>query len=275
MTRETKIGLLVGMGVILFIGILISDYLSSATRQTPADLTQVDRGRDVAPSPIVERSTPLPEPRAARPGRDVQLLGTDEPTAAQRRAAEHEVVGPIYRVETPESAFQVDRLTQTTEPPIDPTPHIGTADRQPSAPATPRDRVHHVREGETLFVIAEKYYGNGEYYMSIYEANRNKMTSPNHLRAGVRLVIPNRAGTIRQGTPAPGSESEPAPAQRYTTYTVKRGDSLSVLAQKFFGTTKALPKLIELNRDKIADPDWVPVGTVLKVPADGDLAAAR
>jgi len=276
MTRETKIGLLVGMGVILFIGILISDYLSSATRQTPADLTQVESDRDVEPPRIVERSNPLPEPAPIDRRANVELLGTARPTQAPRNNGQHEVVGPIYRVEEPDGGFRVDRLTQTTEQRAGDAPRIGTAEQQTPA-AQPRDRVHHVREGETLFVIAERYYGNGEYYMTIYEANRDKMTSPNQLRAGVRLVIPNRAGTIRQGmpAPAPGSESEPAPAQRYTTYTVKRGDTMSVLAQKFYGTTKALPKLIELNRDKIADPDWVPVGTVLKVPADGDLAAAQ
>src|SRR5687768_7870420 len=33
MTRETKIGLFVGMGVIILVGILISDHLSVAQRQ--------------------------------------------------------------------------------------------------------------------------------------------------------------------------------------------------------------------------------------------------
>jgi len=277
MTRETKIGLLVGMGVILFIGILISDYLSSATRQTPADLTQVEGDRDVDSSHIVERSTPLPPPRPLNDDRQVELLGTDRATAEQRRAQEREVVGPIYRVED-DSAFRPDRITQATEDPADDTPRIGT-DEQQSQAAAPRDRVHHVQDGETLFVIARKYYGNGEYYMSIYEANRDKMTSPNNIRAGVRLVIPNRAGTVTQGTPAPGSGSRDdraaQPRRQFTTYTVQRGDTMSVLAQKFYGTTRALPKLLELNHEKIADPDWVPVGTVLKVPANPDIAAAQ
>lgn len=262
MTRETKIGLLVGMGVILFIGILISDYLSSAQNQRPADLTQVDRSRDVAPPAIVERSTPLPPPRNS--GQGVELLGTDR-QPEHSRVGDRNSVGPIYQIDEPDETFQVDQLVQQT-------PRIGTQE-QAEQPAAPRDRIHHVQPGETLFDIAKKYYGNGEYYTTIYEANRKKMRSPNTVNVGVRLVIPNRAGTVTQGEPAADPTNDTA--SRYTTYTVKPGDTMSVLAQKFYGTTRALPKLIELNRDKIDDPDWVPVGTVLKVPADPQVAAAQ
>jgi LysM repeat protein len=265
MTRETKIGLLVGMGVILFIGILISDYLSSAQNQRPADLTQVERSRDVAPPAIVERSTPLPPPRNG--GQGVELLGTDR-QPERSRVGDNGSVGPIYRVDTPRENFRVDQLVQQT-------PRIGTQE-QVEQPATPRDRVHHVQPGETLFDIAKRYYGNGEYYTTIYEANRDKMRSPNTVNVGVRLVIPNRAGTVTQGEPAPvGGEPAVASTSRYTTYTVKPGDAMSILAQRFYGTSRALPKLIELNRDKIDDPDWVPVGTVLKVPASPQVAAAQ
>ena len=264
MTRETKIGLLVGMGVILFIGILISDYLSSAQNQRPADLTQVERSREVAPPAVAERSTPLPPPRHG--GQNVELLGTDR-QPERSRVGDNGSVGPIYRVDQPRETFQVDELVQQTQ-------RIGTEETV-EQPATPRDRVHHVQPGETLFVIAEKYYGNGEYYKSIYEANRDKMTSPNNVRVGVRLVIPNRAGTVSEGTPAPVTDNSTTTTQQYTTYTVKSGDTMSVLAQKFYGTTRALPKLIELNRDKIADPDWVPVGTKLKVPVNPEIAAAQ
>ena len=37
MTRETKVGLLVGMGVILLIGIIVSDHLAIVDKQRPAD----------------------------------------------------------------------------------------------------------------------------------------------------------------------------------------------------------------------------------------------
>jgi hypothetical protein len=39
MARDTKVGLLVGMGVILLIGIILSDHLSVASHQKAVDLT--------------------------------------------------------------------------------------------------------------------------------------------------------------------------------------------------------------------------------------------
>src|SRR5688500_17572466 len=41
MTRETKIGLLVGLAFIIVIGILLSDHLTSATEPQQAQLAQV------------------------------------------------------------------------------------------------------------------------------------------------------------------------------------------------------------------------------------------
>ena len=39
MTKETKMGLLVGLGIILAIGIVVSDHMSVANRQTPPIMT--------------------------------------------------------------------------------------------------------------------------------------------------------------------------------------------------------------------------------------------
>src|SRR5689334_10010748 len=39
MARDTKVGLLVGMGVILLIGIILSDHLSVASHQKAVDMT--------------------------------------------------------------------------------------------------------------------------------------------------------------------------------------------------------------------------------------------
>src|SRR5213078_7983 len=43
MTRETKIGLLVGLAFIIVIGILLSDHLTSTTEPAPAPLAQAGR----------------------------------------------------------------------------------------------------------------------------------------------------------------------------------------------------------------------------------------
>jgi LysM repeat protein len=64
-------------------------------------------------------------------------------------------------------------------------------------------------------------------------------------------------------TPAkPPATTTPAPTTpTYTSYTVKKGDTLSGIA-KTYGTTVA--KLVEIN--SIKDPDLIQIGQVLKIP---------
>ena len=49
---------------------------------------------------------------------------------------------------------------------------------------------HTVAEGDTLFSLAEKYYGDKARFSAIFEANRAALSSPDQLAAGTVLVIP-------------------------------------------------------------------------------------
>ena len=59
----------------------------------------------------------------------------------------------------------------------------------PAAQAPPL-RTHAVKSGDTLWAVAKSYYGNGASYPKIFEANRDKLSDPNKIRAGQTLVIP-------------------------------------------------------------------------------------
>jgi len=47
-----------------------------------------------------------------------------------------------------------------------------------------------VQQGDTLWAIAKKYYGDGSKYTKIYEANKNIIKNPNLIYPGQKLVIP-------------------------------------------------------------------------------------
>ena len=49
---------------------------------------------------------------------------------------------------------------------------------------------HEVTKGETLWKIAERYYGDGSLYPKIFEANKDVLKDPNLIRVGQRLRIP-------------------------------------------------------------------------------------
>ena len=49
---------------------------------------------------------------------------------------------------------------------------------------------HEVKKGETLWKIAEHYYGDGALYTKIFEANRDTVKDANMIRVGQKLRIP-------------------------------------------------------------------------------------
>ena len=53
-------------------------------------------------------------------------------------------------------------------------------------------RTHSVGAYETLFQLAQRYYGDGKHWRRIFYANRNRINDPNNLPVGMKLIIPPR-----------------------------------------------------------------------------------
>lgn len=69
----------------------------------------------------------------------------------------------------------------------------------------------------------------------------------------------------------PKANSKPTPKQQPTTsssksYTVQRGDTLSTISQKVYGTSKRWREIAQANKDKITADNQVRVGTTLSIP---------
>jgi nucleoid-associated protein YgaU len=62
----------------------------------------------------------------------------------------------------------------------------------PAPPPAPKpvERIHEVVSGESLSKIAQKYYGNGNKYMKIFEANKDILSNPDLIKPGQKLRIP-------------------------------------------------------------------------------------
>jgi hypothetical protein len=62
---------------------------------------------------------------------------------------------------------------------------------EPAPPVSPKSNgAHVVQPGDTLWAIAKKYYGNGNQYPKIVNANKDKIKNPNLIYPGQKLVIP-------------------------------------------------------------------------------------
>ncbi len=72
-----------------------------------------------------------------------------------------------------------------TQPP----PRPGAPEQAKAPPSGGRTYV--VTEGDTLIAISRRYYGTGEKFNLIYQANRDKLGAPDRLAPGTILTIPD------------------------------------------------------------------------------------
>ena len=80
---------------------------------------------------------------------------------------------------------------------------------------------HAVVGGDTLWSLAERFYGDADLWVILYEANRGSVSAPDELRPGQTLLIPVRPGA----TPASDPDGR---AARVATIAVGQGGSAPI-----------------------------------------------
>lgn len=159
-----------------------------------------------------------------------------------------------------------------------------------------------VKEGDTLFSIAEKYYDDGYKYPLIVSAS--KLENENNLTVGQVLEIPKASESASLAGSSPSASPEvsaspiaspsvsPSPVQQTdstpavnindkgaggaenqtvwgekitgSTYTVQPDDWLSKIADRAYGDVYAYQKIAQANN--LQNPDSIEVGQVLQIP---------
>jgi nucleoid-associated protein YgaU len=231
MTRETKIGLLVGLGFIVVFAVVLSH---TGTPQTPGDgLTLVQIPDEpvetltpdpFAPAPI-ERPTPfeeevvvtqnpptplmreLPSPEELIPPpvtidtfADSETLPAPDYTETENHTA---LIHPPHvapALDDPKPAEREHEPTVTPTPgPDRPAPRL-----EPDQPPT---KMYVVQKGETLGGIAEKHYGTSKPKVVEYLVSKNKGTikSKDVVIVGQEIVIPELPSDMFE--PAPGFQA--------------------------------------------------------------------
>lgn len=147
-----------------------------------------------------------------------------------------------------------------------------------------KDLVYVVQYGETVESIARNYYGSANIAANakrIKDANKAYFTVLNlinpkiNVEAGAVLTLPG-AGLKDPITRAFRSDlyamayiedyiANPNPmiyVPKYfvSMYLVQKGDTLSSIAQKYFGTAAGYQMLLEANREKVSNPNNLFVG---------------
>ena len=312
MSRETKVGLLVGLIFIGLFGLILSFRGGSeAVGHANLPVGESQKHRTMARAvrhdvdPFIEHSVldiapagPRGEGPEVREAREEQLPAPGSIRETEPPARTVSDVGVI-------AAGPIEVVT-----PVDETPDAGPAEggslpareterRPESAPTAPK---YTVRANDSLVLIARRFYGSqgDRLWRRIYEANRSVLSDPNRLRPGQELVIPGVEASPAPATPAPVPESDgvrtvtadeladmfgnrsdlvEAPSPLPATYTVQRGDTFYGIAERLYGNARYGRLLHLKNKHLVPDATKLRAGQRIVllegVEATGEQVAMR
>lgn len=163
-------------------------------------------------------------------------------------------------------------------------PDLGPAqqsENQVQADVTPNNLPgnYTIKEGDTLFLIAQNYYNDGYKYSEIAKANN--ITNQDSIQTGQVLVIPKLETAVAEATPTATPTETPTPTEQLgtggdenqtiwgekitgNTYTVVAEDWLSKISGRAYGDVMSFDKIAQANN--ISNPDLIEPGTVLTIP---------
>ncbi|MBS3734979.1 MAG: LysM peptidoglycan-binding domain-containing protein [Phycisphaerae bacterium] len=271
MTKQARIGLLVGLAFIVMFGLVLTELVgtdaSPPTTPAPASGNEESAATDVV--------TPV-EDRAESPTRHAQHGDGRGLTQLSARRQARERARPQRRTQTAQRD-EPSRRTYRARPSVKATRAV-----------TSQQRTHRVQAGDNLRRIARRVYGAGHehQYRRIYAANRDKLPDPDTLKIGQVLIIPplddaaSNAASVTRRELSKGGVSmdlsgrsrkpsrEPRRPQRPRTYRVRPDDTLTKIARRFLGSGSraAVERLFQANRDKLTSPDELSVGAILTIP---------
>jgi nucleoid-associated protein YgaU len=251
------------------------EKVAAAEREKPAraptsktPLTGPRTGpRRAAPMSTLAEADPDGRPKKRGRGKSPEV-GTPAQDARDGAA-------PTRTLPTPKNVAS-DR-TQSQAPAKQPEPERAQL-VQRNAPRKPasanQGRFYVVRPNETLSEIAQRELGTYKRWTEIQALNGD--LDPAKLREGMKLRLPAKgsqaaAARVAEAVQPPAKKPLPTPGATkpkvngHGSYTVQSGDVLGVIAQRELGSAKRWPEIVALNPG--LDPDRVPVGTRLVMPA--------
>ena len=247
MQHDKKVGLALAILLVSIIGAFFFREEGSRGRNTP-ELKNPEKldeaiaqGRDKRPYNDAESSKPRThEARrpADRPKDDLapwelpEFLRDDDQTTAQRGKVNASkdpfgldeptnnspvTTAPKLRASSDNRAVAVPLPLENSDwQPLDSTKRIVQRDSSATPSAPVKTRSHVVAAGETLSSIAEKYLGSHSRYQDIFQANRDQLRSPDDLKVGMKLTIPDRSTGSKPSDTSRSLDANKATSERNT-----------------------------------------------------------
>jgi len=291
MTRDAKIGLLLGLAFIFVIAFIVNGLPNLRGDRNP-DTNELTAGLANMPknSPVGARERELINRRESVSNRIQEFQN-------------YPIVEPLIRYQTPLSQEEGPLTARSNNPSnLQKSDTVKTVDigqiqvKRPEVqaprivtPAMPQAYV--VQDGDNLSTIALQFYGAEKgnkiaVITALFKANSKLLKSPDDIYVGQTLIIPplsdltgeqekssgGLASSIFEKVTSIGRErlpsKKPEQSGRGKTYTVRDGDSLWKIAADQLGDGSRYPEIAKLNEDVLSDEDSLTVGMTLKMPVN-------
>jgi nucleoid-associated protein YgaU len=157
-------------------------------------------------------------------------------------------------------------------------PGASTGSASPST-STSAERTHVIASGDTFEALAQKYYGSATKWQLISKANPT--VEPERLKIGQKIRIPAATATATATLDVPSGaagsvgarSSESVTTTGGSFHVVAKGDTLSSISRKYFGSDKYWRQILSANKGTTEKN--LKIGQKLVIPAREAVAGAE
>ena len=162
-----------------------------------------------------------------------------------------------------EAVEKVQTTEQTTQPAKAEKPAQPAKPTKPAAPKTDKDSLAKAQKADSVKVAAKPQKDTSKPDVQKPDVKKTDASKDKPSTPDTKKTDAQKSDTKKQDTKKPEAQ-KPAKEERPKTHRMQRGESLTRVSQKYYGTKDSVRAIIRVNT--FANPDNIPVGAVVKLP---------
>ena len=285
MRRDTQIGIILGIVILVIIGVFLSTRTSDNEAVLP-ELVLSEGVRQESKIDKIDIDGIFNESKNAEKEETLSVKKTKDNALASDKLVKLTQLEKQPEISDVESSINqtslegkwegvAEEITEDDEVAqkiISAVEEVVEEERQtPSyAVAVSTDDIYYkVQSNDSLFKIAREHYGDGKKWVKIFDANNDSMPNPNSLYVGQKLLIPGvsvEKNTSEVALTRAGNNRYEEKYSNVDTHTVEAGDTLYRIAEKYYNDPSVWTRIYEANEDTIEDKGLLNEGQVLIIP---------
>ncbi len=162
-----------------------------------------------------------------------------------------------------EAVEKVQTTEQTTQPAKAEKPAQPAKPTKPAAPRTDKDSLAKAQKADSVKVAAKPQKDTSKLDVQKPDVKKTDASKDKPSTPDTKKTDAQKSDTKKQDTKKPEAQ-KPAKEERPKTHRMQRGESLTRVSQKYYGTKDSVRAILRVNT--FANPDNIPVGAVVKLP---------